>query len=79
MEDVEISTPRQEGGGSSSSQQAQPAASATTPRPRKRSASEAETPEVEMGTVGGVEGFVMDEADTAPAMDPEMDIDWHEG
>ncbi|CAK0871316.1 unnamed protein product, partial [Prorocentrum cordatum] len=79
MEDVEVSTPRQEGGGSSSSQQAQPAASTATPRARKRSASEAESPEVEMGTVGGVDGFVMDEADTAPAMDPEMDIDWHEG
>eukprot|EP00959_Pyramimonas_sp_CCMP1952_P105191 2199039-Pyramimonas_sp.AAC.1 len=55
MEDVEVSTPRQEGGGSSSSQQAQPAASTATPRARKRSASEAESPEVEMGTVGGVD------------------------
>ncbi|CAK0818910.1 unnamed protein product [Prorocentrum cordatum] len=66
MEDVAPPTPRQEAGGSSSSRPAQPTG-------------ESEVPEVEMGTVAGIGGFVMDEIDLMPAMDPEMDIDWHEG
>ncbi|CAK0831086.1 unnamed protein product, partial [Prorocentrum cordatum] len=66
MEDVALPTPRQEVGGSSPSRPAQPTG-------------ESEVPEVEMGTVGGVDGFVMDEIDMMPVMDPEMDIDWHEG
>ncbi|CAK0814682.1 unnamed protein product, partial [Prorocentrum cordatum] len=66
MEDAGRPTPRQEAGGSSSSRPAQPTG-------------ESEVPEIEMGTVGGVDGFVMDEIDPMPVMDPEMDIDWHEG
>ncbi|CAK0836500.1 unnamed protein product, partial [Prorocentrum cordatum] len=66
MDDVALPTPRQDAGGSSPSRPAQPTG-------------ESEVPEVEMGTVGGVDGFVMDEIDPMPVMDPEMDIDWHEG
>eukprot|EP00959_Pyramimonas_sp_CCMP1952_P059173 1235727-Pyramimonas_sp.AAC.1 len=44
MDDVALPTPRQEEGGSSSSRPAQPTG-------------ESEVPEVEMGTVGGVDGF----------------------
>ncbi|CAK0850526.1 unnamed protein product, partial [Prorocentrum cordatum] len=48
MDDVALPTPRQEAGGSSSSRPTQPTG-------------ESEVPEVEMGTVGGVDGFVMDD------------------
>ncbi|CAK0822283.1 unnamed protein product [Prorocentrum cordatum] len=58
MEDVALPTPRHEAGGSSSSRPAQPTG-------------EPEVPEVEMGTVGGVDGFVIDEIDLMPVMDPD--------